>query len=78
MIMIGLIERFCRKAYKGMTIFGNLLVMPSAIVMLPAMVLLAIVEFLIVDIAWITADFIDSKIDGNHWDLSRTIQWLMW
>lgn len=78
MIMIGLIERFCRKAYKGLTIFAKLLLMPSAIVILPAMVILAIVEFMILDIAWITMDFIDSKNDGNHFGLSRTVRWLMW
>ena len=78
MIMIGLIERFCRRAYKGLTIFANLLFMPSASVRLFAMFLLAIVEILLVDIIWIFFDFIDAKIDGKHWSLGDTVRYLMW
>jgi hypothetical protein len=77
--MIGLIERFCRKAYKGLSLFAMLLFLPSAIVILTVMSILAVVEFILLDVVWILLDFIDSKyFEKTHWSLASTISWLMW
>lgn len=78
MIIIGLIERFYRRAYKHLTIFAKILFAPSTIVMLSAILALAIVEILIMDVAWICCDFIDSRREGVHWSLGDTIRYMMW
>lgn len=78
MIILGLMERFCRTAYKGITVFANILFFPGAIIMLSGMLVLAVVEIFVLDITWILLDFIDSKLDGKHWSLGDTIRYLMW
>lgn len=76
MIMIGLMERFWKKAYRGLTVFGYIMTAPSMIVIFPLMAILALAEMIILDIVWIVLDCIDTKNDGKYWNVLDSIRWL--
>lgn len=78
MIMIGLMERFWKKAYRGLTVFGYIMTAPSMIVIFPLMAILAIVEMIILDIVWLVLDCIDAKKDVKYWNVLDSIRWLTW
>lgn len=78
MIMIGLMEKFWKKAYRDLTVFGYIMTAPSMIVIFPLMAILAIVEMIILDIVWLVFDYIDTKRHGGYWFLTVAIRWLTW
>lgn len=78
MIMIGLMERFWKKAYRGLTVFRYIMTAPSMIVIFPLMAILAIVEMIILDIVWLVFDCIDTKKDAKYWNALDSIRWLTW
>ena len=78
MIMLGLINRFYRRGYRYLTIFGKVLMAPGFIVIMLGMLLLSIVEFFAFDLLWLVIDFIDDKIAKQPYSLTKAINVLMW
>lgn len=78
MIMIGLMERFLRKAYSGLTVFGYIVTAPSMTVIFSLMVILALAEMIMLDIVWLVWDCIDTKMYGKHWNVLDAIRYLTW
>ncbi len=78
MIMIGLINRFYRRGYRYLSIFGKVLIAPGFIAMMLGMLLLSVAEFFAFDIFWLLMDFIDDKNAKQQYSLRKAIDFLMW
>ena len=72
MIMISNMRRLWRYIYGDMTIWGILLFLPSILVIYPALFLLAIAEFILLDISWLLCEVHKEgwgRLEHNVWYL---------
>ena len=72
MAMLGVMKRLWRHEYRILTIWGILVLLPSILVIFPSLLLLAVVEFFVLDIPWLILTIIEegfARLKSNVWYL---------